>query len=85
MAKGKWDLTSHNSCMAGAEWFRKQSGAILVLVVRGEDVAFALDAKVRPEDAPAMVEVAMPEIVTVMRTELLEARARAKAKEAGAM
>jgi hypothetical protein len=84
--KGKgWDLTSRNSCNAGAEWFRKQSGALLVLVVRAEDVAFALDGEIKPEDALGMVEAAMPEIVTAARTERLEARARAKATKAGAM
>lgn len=61
--KKNWDLTSRHSLEGAAEWVRKKSGALLVLVVRGEDVAFALDPAIRLADAGAMVEAAMPELV----------------------
>ena len=46
MAKG-WDLTSLNSLKSAAEWIRSGSGALLVLVVRADDVAFAVDPEAR--------------------------------------
>jgi hypothetical protein len=60
--KRQWDLTSTHSLEGAAEWIRKQSGALLVLVVRAEDVAFAVDSSIRLLDAVTMVEVAMPEL-----------------------
>jgi hypothetical protein len=68
-AKG-WDLTSLHSLEGAAEWIRKNSGALLVLVVRAEDVALAVDKEVAGGDARDMVE---------------EVRARVKAKQLGAM
>jgi hypothetical protein len=69
-----WDLTSGRSLDAAAEWLRKGSDACLVLVVRGEDVAFAVDAAIKPADALTMVEIAMPEL----SQKLEEQRERAK-------
>ncbi len=61
--KREWDLTSTHSLEGAAEWIRKKSGAALVLVVRGEDVVFAVDPAVpRYVDAVTMVEAAMPEL-----------------------
>jgi hypothetical protein len=61
--KKQWDLTSTHSLEGAAEWVRKLSGAAMVLVIRGEDVVFAVDPLV-PSCASAltMVEVAMPEL-----------------------
>lgn len=75
--KREWDLTSAHSLEGAAEWIRKKSGAALVLVVRGEDVVFAVDPTVpRAKDAMEMVEVAMPEL----EKSWMEIRAR-KARE----
>ncbi|MGC1780885.1 MAG: hypothetical protein WA708_00025 [Acidobacteriaceae bacterium] len=60
--KKPWDLTSTHAVEGAAEWIRKKSGARLVLVVRGEDVAFAVDPALRCAEAMTMVEVAMPEL-----------------------
>ena len=84
MSKG-WDLTSLHSLEGAAEWIRKNSGALLVLVVRAEDVAFAVDAQVAPADARDMVEIVMPGAMARLESERLEAKARAKAKTLGAM
>lgn len=75
--KKQWDLTSLHSLEGGAEWIRKKSGALLVLVVRPGDVAFALDPTIRVADALSMVAVAMPE----MEQSVISQRAR-KAREA---
>jgi hypothetical protein len=77
MSQGKgWDLTSLRSLESAAEWLRKRSDAGLVLVVRGEDVAFAVDAAIAPTDAVTMVEAAMPEIQSALE------RSRQAAREA---
>lgn len=63
MSKGKgWDLTSQHSLEGAAEWIRKNSGALMVLVVRPEDVALAVDPWIAAKDISTMVEVAMPEV-----------------------
>ena len=86
MSKGKgWDLTSTHSLEGAAEWIRKRSDAILVLVVRGEDFAFAVDEQVSPHSAREMVEVVMPQVEQQLQEQRLEARARARAKQMGAM
>ena len=62
MAKGKgWDLTSLHSAEAAAEWIRKGAGALLVLVVRPEDIAFAVDPEIAPAAARDMVEWVLPQ------------------------
>lgn len=75
--KRKWDLTSPRSLDAAAEWLRVQAGALLVVVIRPGDVAFALDLGIKPADAMTMVEVAMPD---GMR-EIEERRLAAKVKK----
>jgi hypothetical protein len=86
VSKGKgWDLTSTHSLEGAVEWIRKGSGALLVLVVRAEDVAFAVDGKVSPSDAVAMVEVVMPGAMARLDEMRKETKARAKAKQMGAM
>ena len=82
MSKGKgWDLTSRRSLESAAEWIRKGSGALLVLVVRAEDVAFALDAQIAPRDARDMVDAALEGVAEQMEDARLEARARKRVKE----
>lgn len=83
MSGGKkgWDLTSLHSCEGGAEWIRKNAGALLVLVVRPEDVAVALDPQIAPRDVPNMVEFALEGVVDRLEEQRLEARARAKIKK----
>ena len=82
MSKGKgWDLMSRRSLESAAEWIRKGSGALLVLVVRAEDVAFALDAQIAPRDARDMVDAALEGVAEQMEDARLEARARKRVKE----
>jgi hypothetical protein len=86
VAKGNgWDMTSPRSLDSAAEWLRTQAGGILVLVVRGEDFAFAVDGQVSPGSAREMVELVMPDVEKRLTEQRLEVRARAKAKAMGAM
>jgi hypothetical protein len=80
MSKG-WDLTSPRSLDAGAEWLRKEAGALLVLVIRAEDVAFAVDPAIAPADASVMVEVAMPEVESKLLAIRQAARQAVEAKQ----
>lgn len=80
MSKAKWDLTSLRSLDAAAEWIRDGAGALLVLVVRAEDIAFAVDPLIAPKDAVTMVEVAMPEIAARLEAIREAAREAARSK-----
>lgn len=80
-----WDLTSLRSLESAAEWIRKGSGGTLVLVVRSEDIAFAVDPLVSPRSAREMVELVMPEVEARLQEQRLEAKAKARAKQMGAM
>lgn len=85
MSNKGWDLTSLHSLEGAAEWIRKNSCALLVLVVRSEDVAFAVANDVAPADARDMVEIVMPGAMARLNEARLEAKARQKAKQMGAM
>lgn len=86
--KKKWDLTSTHSLEGATEWLRKQSGAYLVLVIRGElpgvrqaDVVFATDPVLRPQDVFDMVNAAVPELIDSMH-KLRAEKARKGQKDA---
>jgi hypothetical protein len=82
MSKGKgWDLTSLHSLEGAAEWIRKNSGALLVLVVRAEDIAFAVDAQIAPADARVMVELVMPDVQRRLEQQRMAARDLAAEKK----
>lgn len=63
---------------AAAEWLRKRGDAILVVVIRAQDVAFSVDPRCSPLDAAELVRQELPQ----MRTQLeLDRVKRAKARE----
>ena len=61
--KKQWDLTSTHAVEGAAEWIRKRSDAIVVMVVRGQDKAFAVHPDVAPSDAAELVRDLLSEIV----------------------
>lgn len=75
MSKG-WDLTSLNSLESAAEWIRKGSDALLVLVVRREDIAFAVHPDVRSKDAVEMVEYVLPQTLVQLERRREEVKAK---------
>jgi hypothetical protein len=84
MSKGKgWDLTSLHSLEGAAEWIRKNSDALLVLVVRREDIAFAVHEDVRPFEAIQMVELVLPATQAQLEERREEARLKAAGKRKG--
>lgn len=76
--KGKpWDLTSTQALEGAAEWIRKRADASVVLVVRGGDYAFAVDPKVKPDEAYDAAQ-------EVLRDALNGLKVRRKAEEEAA-
>ena len=62
--KGKpWDLTSVHALEGAAEWIRKRGDAIVVMVVRGQDFAFAVDERCAPSDAAELVRDLLEQMV----------------------
>lgn len=86
MSKGKpWDLTSTRSLSAAARWIRKGSDALLVLVIRPDDVAFDADPRLAPMDAINTVRDELPSLLQHLiheRAKRTESRGGAKG-EAG--
>ncbi len=76
MGKQGWDLTSVNSLAGAAKWIRKGSNALLVLVVRPNDVAFDVDPALAPMDAINTVRNELPELLQ----QLIDQRAKGKGK-----
>lgn len=60
--KKGWDLTSLRSLESAAEWIRTKGSAQVVLVIRPNDVAFAVDPQIAPRAARDLVELIMPEV-----------------------
>jgi hypothetical protein len=81
MSKGaKRDMTALHAVEGLAEWIRKGSGALLVLVVRSEDAVVAVDPLIAPGDALTMVEVAMPEAMARLNEVRHEAKQKGRSK-----
>ncbi len=60
--KKAWDLTATSSMSAAAEWLRKRGDAIVVLVIRAQDVAFSVDPLCSPRDAAELVKQELPQL-----------------------
>jgi hypothetical protein len=76
--KKKWDLTSIHSLASAADWIRKQSDGLVVLVIRPEDFAFSVDPAVSPGDAIALVKEELGDVLAE-----LMARRRQESEAAG--
>lgn len=59
----QWDLTSVHALEGAAEWIRKRSDAIVVMVIRGQDTAFAVAESCAPSDAADLVRDQLPQMV----------------------
>lgn len=81
----QWDLTSTHSLDGAAEWIRKRSDAIVVMVVRGRDMAFAVDERCAPADAAELVRDLLPRMVEDVNKDRAERRAAQTRKRAAAI
>lgn len=79
MAKER-DMTSLSAVQGLAEWMRKGSGALFVLVVRVDDLAIAADPLLKPEDTMHLVDDRKEEMHALLAKFRDEARAKAQKK-----
>ena len=64
MAQRQWDLTSTHSLEAWAEWMRKQSDALIVVVIRPQDGTLAADPLIDVIDVhDRLWDVDMPKLL----------------------
>jgi hypothetical protein len=85
MAGKGWDLTSTNSLQGAAKWLLKLAGgsALVVIVVRVDDLAIAADPLVSPRDTLGLLADRYPELHDTLQAERvkeLEKRDRQRAK-----
>lgn len=80
-----WDVTSTDSLEAFAEFARKKADASVVLIVRGEDYAFAPAQGVLPAAAREAVEFVLPGAVELAEMRAKEEREAATRKRAAAI
>ena len=85
MAKKQWDLTSTHALEGAAEWIRKSSDAIVVMVVRGTDTAFAVHGDTAPSDAAQLVIDLLPQMVEDTNRQRHERKEAATRKRAAAI
>jgi hypothetical protein len=79
-----WDLTSTSSIQAAAAWLLKAAqagggGALMVAIIRVDDLAIAADLQLAPRDSVALLEDRMPELherLNVERAKLLAKQAK---------
>ena len=62
MPNREWDLTSTSSLQGSAEWLRKKSGALLVVVIRVDDLAIAADPACAPRESENLLLDRAPEL-----------------------
>lgn len=77
MADRVWDLTSTSALQSAATWLLKKAGAMLVVIVRVDDLAISADPQLAPRDSAHLLEDRMPEIHSILQAEREEARAKA--------
>jgi len=76
VSKRQWDLTSTNSVRGAAEWLRKRSDALFVLIVRPNDVVIDHDPRMEPMDIINTLRNEMPALLQY----LIDQRAKRKEK-----
>ena len=70
MAQGqKWDLTTTSGMSRAAAWLRKGGDAVVVVVIRAEDVAFSVDPRVAPRDAIELLKQELPALMEHLQTD----------------
>lgn len=74
--KRAWDLTTTNALQAAATWLLRKSGALLVCVVRVDDLAIAGDPKLAPRDVLTVLD----DRLVMLHERLQESRREALAK-----
>lgn len=74
----KWDLTKTGAVEAAAEWLRKESGAIAVVLVRRDDAVMAVSPDCAPLDARDLVKDRLIELAELVAWKRMEKRKTAR-------
>ena len=82
MAKDKWDLTSTHSLEAAAEWLRKRSDALIVVVIRASDGSLAVDPLIDVIDVKDRIWEDVPKLLGELRRIRDDERAKQLKREA---
>lgn len=77
--KKKWDLTAAGGMWSAMEWIRKESGALVVVALRVDDMAFSVDAGVQPGDAVELLRSELPALLTMLVQQRAAEKAHARA------
>jgi hypothetical protein len=85
MANRDWDLTSNNSLQAAAGWILRKSEAMLVVIIRPDDMAISAHGLLAPKDSTALLEDRMPELHERLQAERVKAREAAEREHARAL
>ena len=80
MANRNWDLTSNNALQAAAKWLLEKSGALLVVIIRVDDLAIAADPGCAPRESQNLIEDRLPELHERLERERVAARELADRK-----
>lgn len=78
MPKAPPDWTRTGTVEGYAEWLRKQSDAICVLVIRPHDSVFAVDPRCAPADAEQLVTQYIPRLAGRVEQARREKKAAAR-------
>jgi hypothetical protein len=76
--KSEPDWTRTGTIVAYAEWLRKKSGALAVIVVRRDDSALAADEQLAPLDVAPLAMMHLPGLVTDLANARKEKRKAAR-------
>ena len=72
------DWTKTGTLAGYADWIRKSSDAICVLIIRPQDSVFSVDPDCKPEDAGDLVESCLPRPVGNVETARIEKKQAAR-------
>jgi hypothetical protein len=79
--KKKWDLSKLHALEAACEWIRKESGALMVVAIRVEDSAIAVDPAMPAGDLVPRLELETEALAEKVEMTRQAAREKAAKRE----
>ena len=70
----KWNLSTTSGMSSAAAWLRKSGDAVVVVVIRAEDVAFSVDPRVTPRDAIDLLKQELPALMEHLQADRAKKR-----------
>lgn len=81
--KKKWDLTRQGGMWSAMEWIRRDSGALLVVALRVDDMAFSVAPGMAPRDAVELLREELPSLLAMLEQQKEAGKARAVTVRSG--